>query len=165
MTSGEEKTKFAKRYLAGLSTLIERTFTELDEMETMSFSDVILKYGKEPYVCKRIGREVPNFDVEDWRLKLFYGLSEDGDLKLLTDNRTPITHGLFVDALIAKAMQDEEVMKALDATNDRIIVESSAKDSMWGTGCNASQVLKNGEYPGSNLLGRMWMGARMRLLL
>jgi ribA/ribD-fused uncharacterized protein len=56
--------------------------------------------------------------------------------------------------LIAKVEQNEYVKKKLLATGDRILVEDSWRDSVWGWGAD-----KNGQ----NLLGNIWMDIRREL--
>lgn len=53
--------------------------------------------------------------------------------------------------LRAKVQQNEYVYKKLKATGDRILVEDSWRDSVWGWGPDKQ---------GQNLLGKLWMEIR-----
>lgn len=56
--------------------------------------------------------------------------------------------------LFAKVYQHEYVLRKLLATGDRILVEDSWRDDVWGWGPNKD---------GQNLLGKIWMEIRAEL--
>lgn len=58
------------------------------------------------------------------------------------------------DILRAKAQQHEYVRRKLLATGDRILVENSWRDPVWGWGPNRD---------GQNMLGKLWMEIRAEL--
>lgn len=58
------------------------------------------------------------------------------------------------DILRAKAAQHEYVRRKLLATGDRILVEDSWRDDVWGWGPNRD---------GQNMLGKLWMEIRAEL--
>lgn len=159
----KDATQRLPRKLSGLGSLIPSSHSMIAQMGDMSFSDVIIAYGKNPYVCKRIGRQVPNFDAEVWNNLLLFG-SGDHDRSLLTNNKTPILNGIIVPALVIKAQQNKHIFDLLVETGERVIVETSPRDNIWGSGWGATTVMDVGGYPGMNLLGRMWMGVRTKLI-
>ena len=65
---------------------------------------------------------------------------------------------VMCEVVIAKAIQNGEVLTALIATNDRFMYEDSPIDDIWGWRYRNS-------YNGKNLLGLAWMYARSVLLV
>lgn len=97
--------------------------------------------AKHPGEAKRIGRGVRGFDDSVW-----------------TDRR----FDLVVEGNIAKFGQNPEMGAFLLATRDRVLVEASPVDSIWGIGLAADHPdAENPEkWPGLNLLGFALMEAR-----
>lgn len=62
--------------------------------------------------------------------------------------------GIMRDILRAKADQHEYVRRKLIDTGDRVLVEDSWRDDVWGWGPNKD---------GQNLLGKLWMEIRAEL--
>ena len=58
-----------------------------------------------------------------------------------------------------KIAQHPLIVRMLMDTKDRPIVEKSYKDAFWG-----AKPTENGRLTGQNILGRLWMEARQRLL-
>lgn len=69
----------------------------------------------------------------------------------------------MVQVLEAK-FEDPELKKILLATGDRIIVEASPYDCIWGVGLSEEDDdLYNGNWNGQNLLGKALMEVREKL--
>jgi ribA/ribD-fused uncharacterized protein len=98
-----------------------------------------------PGAAKRIGREVRGFDQEKWVAHRFE---------------------IVVAGNLAKFGQNRELGNFLLATKDRILVEASPKDKIWGIGMAADHphVENPLQWKGLNLLGFALMQARGQLL-
>lgn len=93
-----------------------------------------------PAVCKKFGRQVQNFDPMIWSGKCM-GI---------------VSHGCFL-----KFSQNPNLKQFLLATDDRILVEASPYDRIWGIGYNASDALIVDKNKwGQNLLGKCLMKVR-----
>ncbi len=97
-----------------------------------------------PNEAKQIGRQVRGFDDAIW-----------------ADKRYP----LVVQGNIAKFQQNPELLEWLLATGERVLVEASPYDKIWGIGMARDD--RNVEDPkrwkGANLLGFAIMEAREQL--
>lgn len=64
-----------------------------------------------------------------------------------------------------KFRQNPDIREKLDATGDKIIVEASPRDKIWGIGLGEKEALERGEegWKGLNLLGKALMKARTTL--
>ncbi|MMZ61786.1 Swarming motility protein YbiA [compost metagenome] len=102
--------------------------------------------AKHPKEMKAYGRAVRNFDKEIWD-SACYGIVKRGSL--------------------AKFSQNPELGDYLKATKNRILVEASPRDRIWGIGMGQSN--PDAENPvkwrGRNLLGFALTEARDELLL
>ena len=93
-----------------------------------------------PAVCKKMGRQVRNFDPMIWSNKCMH----------------IVTKGCYY-----KFTQNPNLKQFLLATSDRILVEASSYDRVWGIGYNASDALKVDKVKwGQNLLGKCLMKVR-----
>lgn len=95
-----------------------------------------------PTNIKRFGRQVKNFNEQIWnqhRYKFMY------------------------DAVYAKFTQNLEFRTTLLATGDKILVEASPYDRIWGIGYTKSNALANKDKWGQNLLGMILMELRSKL--
>jgi len=84
---------------------------------------------------KKLGRQVKNFDDKVW---------------------DAVKYEIVFTANMLKFTQNEDAKEALMATEDRILVEASPYDAVWGIGldeANAQQVDPD-KWPGQNLLGK-----------
>jgi len=90
--------------------------------------------SKDPKVQKSWGRKVRNFKVKEWEEKA--------------------QHVVFI-ANYAKFTQHEDLKKRLLDTGDKILVEASPWDKIWGIGMRASD--KGIEDP-KNWKGTNWLG-------
>ena len=103
----------------------------------------ILKAGS-PKEAKELGRQVRNFDEQAWADARFQ---------------------LVVAGSLAKFSQNAELGKYLLGTRDRVLVEASPADRIWGIGlaADSAQAMDPEQWPGLNLLGFALMEARQRL--
>ncbi|HEV7909306.1 MAG TPA: NADAR family protein [Pseudonocardiaceae bacterium] len=97
-----------------------------------------------PGEAKRHGREVRGFDGAVWEV-----------------NR----YDIVVRANLAKFGQHEDLREFLLRTGDRVLVEASPVDAVWGIGVSADdeRATRPSEWPGLNLLGQALMDVRAAL--
>lgn len=95
--------------------------------------------AKECKQAKSLGRKVKSFSEEEWSSKRL---------------------GIMIDILKHKAEQNEDVKRALLATGEKTIVETTPRDKIWGSGCGAEKVKMGKGFAGQNLLGVAWMRVR-----
>jgi len=95
----------------------------------------------EPKEQKKLGRSVKNFDEYSWN---------------------NISNLIVYNANLQKFSQNEKLKKLLLATNDKIIVECSPYDNIWGNGLDITTTLKTpmNEWKGANRLGYAIMKVR-----
>jgi ribA/ribD-fused uncharacterized protein len=87
-----------------------------------------------------LGRTIKNFDQSTW-----------------DKNKEKI----MIDGLLLKFSQNADLGKLLLETGDKILVEASPFDKIWGTGCDADTIVKNKyKWSGQNLLGKCLMIVR-----
>ena len=100
--------------------------------------------ARDPRTAKRLGRQVRGFDQAVWERDRF---------------------DIVVRASAAKFGQDRELRAYLLATADRVLVEASPTDRIWGIGLSASdpRAADPRSWRGSNLLGFALMQARAQL--
>ncbi|WP_067607217.1 NADAR family protein [Nocardiopsis listeri] len=100
--------------------------------------------AEHPKQAKEIGREVEDFDEETWERERF---------------------GIVVRGNLAKFGQNEDLLEYLLGTKERVLVEASPRDRVWGIGMGREN--ENAERPkywrGRNLLGFALMETRARL--
>jgi hypothetical protein len=97
-----------------------------------------------PSEAKALGRKVRGFDDDVWTRRRF---------------------DLVVKGNVAKFGQHAELRDFLLGTGDRVLVEASPRDRVWGIGLGASneRAADPGSWRGLNLLGFALMEARDRL--
>ena len=97
-----------------------------------------------PASAKQIGRSVRNFDEARWKAECF---------------------DIVVRASVAKFSQNPAMGEFLLRTGERVLVEASPRDRIWGIGMGAAN--PDAEQPrkwrGQNLLGFALMAARAQL--
>ncbi|WP_052390704.1 NADAR family protein [Streptomyces sp. NRRL B-24484] len=98
-----------------------------------------------PGEAKKLGRMVRGFDDERWVAERFE---------------------LVVAGNVAKFGQDEALRNYLLGTSQRVLVEASPLDRLWGIGLAADneRATRPHEWRGLNLLGFALMEARARLI-
>jgi ribA/ribD-fused uncharacterized protein len=103
----------------------------------------ILKAGN-PKVAKQLGRQARNFNEQIWAEARFR---------------------LVVTGNLAKFSQNPELGKYLLGTGDKVLVEASPVDRIWGIGLAADneQAMNPEQWRGLNLLGFALMEVRQRL--
>ena len=104
----------------------------------------ILK-AKSPAEAKKLGRKVRNFDEEKWVASRYEAV---------------------IDGNYQKFNQHPDLKAFLLATGNRILVETSPYDAIWGIGLIASdeRVQQPINWQGTNLLGFALMEVRDKLL-
>ena len=97
-----------------------------------------------PKKAKELGRQVRNFNEQVWVEARF---------------RFVVTGNL------AKFSQNSEIGDHLLGTRDRVLVEASPADRIWGIGlaADSAQAMDPEQWPGLNLLGFALMEVRERL--
>ncbi|KAL7719728.1 NADAR family protein [Entamoeba marina] len=95
----------------------------------------------DPKTIKDLGRQIRNFDSKIW-----------------DENKSEIVF----NGNVAKFHQDEELLKILLGTGDKVIVEASPMDKIWGIkmAANNKDILNVHKWKGENLLGFALMSAR-----
>jgi ribA/ribD-fused uncharacterized protein len=103
----------------------------------------ILK-ARSPKEAKELGRQVGNFNEAVW---------VEARLRLV------------VAGNLEKFGQNSELADYLLGTRDRILVEASPADRIWGIGlaADSAQAMNPEQWPGLNLLGFALMEVRQRL--
>jgi ribA/ribD-fused uncharacterized protein len=111
-----------------------------DDKETY---DLIMA-AKEPKEQKKLGRSVKNFNETEWN---------------------KVADRIVYDANLLKFTQNNDLYNMLVKTNDKLIVECSPYDSIWGNGLNITDTLKTNIdlWPGTNRLGKAIMRVRETL--
>ncbi len=94
-----------------------------------------------PAEAKALGRAVRGFDAEAW---------------------SRARSGIVVQANVAKFSQHDDLRRFLLGTGDRVLVEASPRDRIWGIGMGASNpdARAPAKWRGQNLLGFALMAAR-----
>ena len=94
-----------------------------------------------PSVAKRLGRQVKNFDSNKWMNPGYQ---------------------FMIDVNISKYTQDEELKEKLLSTGNKILVEASPYDAIWGIGLGEGndEILDENNWKGLNLLGKALMEVR-----
>jgi ribA/ribD-fused uncharacterized protein len=97
-----------------------------------------------PRQAKMLGRRVRNFDESIWNKQRF---------------------DIVVDACLVKFGQNAELRQFLLGTGDRVLVEASPTDRIWGIGLTArdERAADPALWQGLNLLGFALMHARAEL--
>ncbi len=118
-------------------------------MATLFFNDFEtagkIQLQKNPKEAKKLGRLIKGYDDEKWATERF--------------NR-------MVHVNILKYSQSEFHKENLFRTKDRILVEASPYDKIWGVGLKQEDdlILDERNWLGHNLLGRVLMKVRENLI-
>ncbi len=107
--------------------------------DTTTFDKIMS--AKNPTKIKSLGRQIKNFDEEKWN-KVKFDIVYKGNLM--------------------KFSQNDDLLKRLLNTKNKILVEASPYDKIWGIGLTASDAIKTDpdDWPGANLLGKALMKVR-----
>lgn len=97
--------------------------------------------SKTPKEFKELGRKIKNFSDDKWNPKKF---------------------DIVVKGNVEKFSQNEKLKQFLLNTKNKILVEASPKDKIWGIGMdeNDKDILDESKWKGENLLGKALMKAR-----
>lgn len=118
--------------------------TEFADYET---AEKILK-AKTPKEAKKLGREVKNFDDEEWR---------------------EVREAAMWNAVWLKFSQNEDLKKIITDPifSKKSFVEGSPVDKIWGVGLiwNDPKIADEKNWSGLNLLGKTLNNVRMQLLI
>jgi len=108
-----------------------------DDME--SFERILME--NHPKTIKALGRQVKNFDEKEW---------------------DKIKYKVVLDGNFYKFSQNNEMLEILQSTDDKILVEASPYDKIYGVGLNKNnEKIHNPNYwKGENLLGFALMEIR-----
>ncbi len=100
--------------------------------------------AEKPAIAKDLGRQVQNFDAAIWSSNAF---------------------SIVVEGNLHKFSQHETLKTLLLSTKDKVIVEASPSDTIWGIGLSqeSSSASNPFEWRGTNLLGFALMEVRNRL--
>jgi ribA/ribD-fused uncharacterized protein len=110
----------------------------------LEIADEILK-NSNPSVAKGLGRKIKNYDDLKW---------------------AKYRYTVMFEVCLAKFSQNDEQREILLNTRDRIIVEASPYDKIWGVGLHwqDDEILDEKNWNGLNLLGKALMEVRNQLL-
>jgi ribA/ribD-fused uncharacterized protein len=116
--------------------------------KALVFNDLDIKnkimMSSEPKDQKSFGRIVKNFDEDKWNT---------------------IADEIVYQANLAKFSQNSELKHKLLSTGEKIIVECSPYDKIWGNGLNITDTLNTSieNWQGTNRLGKALMRVRSTL--
>ncbi|MFW6273194.1 MAG: NADAR family protein [bacterium] len=98
----------------------------------------------EPSTCKALGRQVKNFDANKW---------------------SEVSYDIMVNANYEKYTQSLMLKDILLATKNRVLVEASPYDKIWGVGLHQDddRILDEKNWKGQNLLGKALMEVRDKI--
>jgi len=98
----------------------------------------------DPREVKKLGRQVKGYDDAEW---------------------AKVRYSYMMAVNLWKFTQIEEYRKELLATGDKIIVEASPYDKVWGVGLLEDDplILDEKNWQGENLLGKVCMDVRTQL--
>lgn len=111
-----------------------------------SMQRIITTKDQNPRKVKAFGRKVSPYDDKAWN---------------------SVRYQLMVDILLQKFTQNPEMLEILLDTCDRVIVEGSPYDAIWGVGLhwNDDLILTESNWKGDNLLGKALMEVRSMFYL
>ena len=106
-----------------------------------SIARQILKCTGNPKKAKALGRKVKNFDSSIW----------DANCERIV-----------YEGLLLKFEQNADIKQHLLSTKDRLLVEASPFDKIWGIGISAETAKRTPQklWPGKNLLGKCLVKVR-----
>lgn len=112
------------------------TYFDDDEM-----AEEIAMYGQDPREVKKMGRKVKNYNEESW---------------------AQVREDMMYIACYAKFTSDEKLRQHLIDTGDKIIVEGTPFDGVWGVKIkwDDDRILDEKNWNGLNLLGKVLMRVR-----
>ncbi len=149
--SGASKTCFSQWYESpfeedGLKFMTAEHYMMYHKAMLFANEDISRKVlkCKHPREAKKLGRQVVGFDETIWNNKRY---------------------GIVVNANVLKFGQNPDLLGYLLNTNERVLVEASPVDKIWGIGLAVDNpnVEQPEHWQGLNLLGYALMAAREQL--
>lgn len=130
-----------KEYLFAEQFMMARKAELFKDIET--FGKIMT--ASDPRTIKKLGREVKNFDPVKWNENKFE---------------------IVVQGNFAKFTQDNDLQEFLISTGNKILVEASPYDKIWGIGMDEKSpyVIFPDKWKGQNLLGFALMKVRTMIL-
>ena len=119
----------SEQYLMACKAFIMNDLTTMEK----------IMHADNPYQCKKLGRQVKNWNQEVW-----------------DQNKCDI----MFDALYYKFSQNDDILQKLLSTGNSILAEASPRDRIWGIGLNITDAQSGKTWRGKNLLGQTLMGIR-----
>ena len=104
----------------------------------------IVQFGSNPKIAKKLGREIKGYDEESWSKE-----REEAMYK----------------AVFLKFSSDKKLSQQLIKTENKILVEGTPVDLIWGVGIkwDDNRILDEKNWKGNNLLGKVLMRVRKDL--
>jgi ribA/ribD-fused uncharacterized protein len=104
----------------------------------------IIVLGYNPKIAKQLGREVKNYNDLEW---------------------SKVRFDMMYIACLAKFKSSKDLTNKLLATDNKILVEASSIDPVWGIllSENDDKILDEKNWKGQNLLGKVLMKVREEL--
>ena len=115
-------------------------FLKAKYFNDQEMADMIATRGQDPKDAKRFGRKVKGFNNEEWE-----------------DAREDMMH-----IACQRKFMNEDLFKQLLATGEKVLVEGSPVDKIWGVGLkyDSQEILDEENWNGLNLLGKVLMRVR-----
>ncbi len=116
---------------------------ELFDPTNLTLGQMIMQ-ETDPKKIKQLGRLVKNFNENTWNKHKYQ---------------------IMYQGVKAKFLSSKELTKKLVDTQNKILVEASPYDNIWGIGLSESDAKKipESQWPGQNLLGKVLMQVRKEL--
>jgi len=116
------------------------------EQKAIIFNDIIaaeqIMENIFPSEMKKIGQRVKNYDEAVWN---------------------SVRYDIMKKAIYEKFAQDPNLLSKLASTGDKILVEASPFDKIWGIGYTKDKAIQKKDKWGQNLLGKALMEVRSQL--
>ena len=111
--------------------------------EDEEMAQMIATRGQDPGDAKKFGRKVKGFNNEEWE-----GARED-----------------IMHIAVQRKFMNEDLLQQLLATEDKVLVEGSPYDKIWGVGLvyDGETILDEKNWDGLNLLGKVLMKVRSEI--
>ena len=117
--------------------------------KAMFFNDhdsaLMMCYCPDGKSVKALGRKVKNFDQDEWN---------------------KVSYDKMLIACRGKYTQNKNLVEELINTKNKVMVESSPSDKIWGVGLHESddRILNESNWTGENRLGKVLMQIRSELI-
>lgn len=100
--------------------------------------------NQDPYTAKKLGRKVKGYDDVEW---------------------SKVRYKIMTNVLYSKFGQNKAMCNELLSTGNKLIVEASPYDKIWGIGLQTDDplALDPSNWQGENLLGKAIMEVRLML--